>query len=208
VIPPLRNGDHLTLAEFERRRAARDDQKAELTDGVGYMTPPPTSAEHAEPHGHVIMWLGTYAAATPWTHIYYDVPIRLDERNEPRPDGVLTLDPRELVVEVAYSSASYDLHEKKEAYLRAGCLEYLVLLVEKAAVQIGFRNGRYLTVVVLRIHLGMEAPWSSSCEPRSGTGTGTGTDTGGWSEGSSGLRATGPSAPPSTRAPTRGTGRR
>jgi len=40
-IPPLENGDHLTRAEYERRyEASPEDVKAELIDGVVYMSSP------------------------------------------------------------------------------------------------------------------------------------------------------------------------
>jgi hypothetical protein len=42
----LQNGDHLTLAEFERRFDATPNlKKAELIEGVVYM-PPPVSVDH------------------------------------------------------------------------------------------------------------------------------------------------------------------
>ena len=42
-IPPLRNGDHLTVAEFERRYEAMPHvKKAELIEGVVYMPSPVT----------------------------------------------------------------------------------------------------------------------------------------------------------------------
>lgn len=69
--------------------------------------------------------------------------VRLDLDNEPQPDGVLFIEERlggqahlteddylegapELMVEVAASSAAYDLHDKKKAYRRNGIQEYIV----------------------------------------------------------------------------------
>jgi Uma2 family endonuclease len=45
-------------------------------------------------------------------------------------DGYITGAP-ELVAEIAASSASYDLHQKKRAYLRAGIQEYLVWIADE-----------------------------------------------------------------------------
>jgi Uma2 family endonuclease len=41
----------------------------------------------------------------------------------------------ELIVEIAASSASYDLHDKKRAYRRNGVQEYLVWLVAERTIQ-------------------------------------------------------------------------
>jgi Uma2 family endonuclease len=86
--------------------------------------------------------------------------VRLDLDNEPQPDlmlrvtgprgrsridadGYLTGAP-ELVVEVAASSVSYDLHQKLSAYRRNGVLEYLVLRAEDRAVDwFALRGGAY-----------------------------------------------------------------
>jgi hypothetical protein len=60
-IPPLRNGDRLTRAEFERRYAAMPGiKKAELVEGVVYMPSPVGTDEHAVPHADLITWLGFY----------------------------------------------------------------------------------------------------------------------------------------------------
>lgn len=69
--------------------------------------------------------------------------VRLDLDNEPQPDALLRLEPAagghsrvneddyiegapELIVEIAASSASYDLHEKLRVYRRNGVQEYVV----------------------------------------------------------------------------------
>ena len=50
-IPPLRNGDHLTREEFERRYSAMPELKrAELIEGVVYMPSPVRIDEHGSPH--------------------------------------------------------------------------------------------------------------------------------------------------------------
>ena len=85
--------------------------------------------------------------------------VYLDDQNEPQPDACLWRDepngPRlnpdgyiegapQLVVEVAASSASYDLHDKKEAYRRNGVREYVVWRVLNQAIDwFTLRDGRY-----------------------------------------------------------------
>src|SRR5438552_17989086 len=66
AIPPLQNGDHLTVAEFERRYEAMPEvKKAELINGVVYMGSPVTIDQHAEQHFDLIGWLYHYRAYTP-----------------------------------------------------------------------------------------------------------------------------------------------
>ena len=142
--PVLENGDRLTRAEFERRYEARPDlKKAELIEGVVHMPSPTRFAGHARPHAAVILWLGTYALATPGVQVSDNPTVRLDLDNEPQPDAALLVDPEaggqarvdeddyvegapELVAEIAASSASYDLHDKLHVYRRSGVREYLV----------------------------------------------------------------------------------
>jgi Uma2 family endonuclease len=143
-VPPLEAGDHLTRCEFERRYQARPDiKKAELIEGVVYMPSPVRAKSHGEPHSHIITWLGVYRAVTPGVQLLDNVTVRLDLDNEPQPDATLRIESGteghsriseddyiegapELIVEVAASSAAYDLHEKLRAYRRNGVQEYLV----------------------------------------------------------------------------------
>ncbi len=142
--PPLENGDRLTRREFERRYTARSDiKKAELIEGVAYIPLPVHFAGHGEPHVAILTWLGTYCAFTPGVRVADNATIRLDLDNEPQPDALLRIEPRagghsrlskddyvegtpELIVEIAASSATYDLHDKLRAYRRNGVQEYLV----------------------------------------------------------------------------------
>src|SRR5437660_1506240 len=85
-LPPLQNGDHLTGVEFERRLVAmRDDVKAELIDGVVYMTPP-VGFEHGDPHADLIFWLRSYTLVTPGVKVSDNATLRLDEKSRPQPD--------------------------------------------------------------------------------------------------------------------------
>ncbi len=143
TLPPLENGDRLTRAEFKRRyESMPNTKKAELIDGVVYM-PSPVRILHAEPHADVMTWLGNYRVATPGVRLGDNPTVRLDIDNEPQPDAALRIEsdkggkahaspdgyiegPPELVVEVALSSAAYDLHDKMRVYRRNGVQEYLV----------------------------------------------------------------------------------
>jgi Uma2 family endonuclease len=85
-------------------------------------------------------WLGVYQAFTPKVELGDNSTVRLDLDNEPQPDAVLLIDggqarvskddyiegAPELVVEIAASSAAYDLYDKKQVYRRNGVREYLV----------------------------------------------------------------------------------
>ncbi len=144
AIPPLESGDHLTRNEFERRYHAMPNlKKAELIEGVVYVPSPLRFESHAEPHGHLMTWLGTYQVMTPGTRLGDNPTVRLDLDNEPQPDAVLLIDEAaggqsrlgqdgyiegapELVVEIAASSTANDLHDKKNVYRRSGVREYLV----------------------------------------------------------------------------------
>lgn len=143
--PPLNPGDRLTRAEFERRYQAYPEiKKAELIEGVVYMPSPIRHQLHGRPHARMMTWLGFYWANTPGTDMSDNATVRLDLENEPQPDALLRLPqkssgrsrigdddylegPPELIVEIAASSAAYDLHDKKRAYARSGVQEYLVV---------------------------------------------------------------------------------
>jgi Uma2 family endonuclease len=152
AVPRLENGDRLTRVEFERRYDCMPENvKAELIDGVVYMASP-TKAEHGDPHALIDGWLTVYTSETPGTRASSNATLRLDELSEPQPDALLRVLPEnggrsrldeqgyvrggvELVCEVAASSVSYDLHQKKAVYQRHACLEYLVVLVHEGEVR-------------------------------------------------------------------------
>jgi Uma2 family endonuclease len=161
-LPPLNSGDRLSRAEFERRYQAQPEiQKAELIEGVVYMPSPIHYDKHADPHFDIIGWLAVYRAATPGVKGGDNATLRLDFENEPQPDALLRLEPEvggqslvteddylegipELIVEIAASSASYDLHDKRRAYARNGVPEYLVFLTyEKQVNWFVLREGVY-----------------------------------------------------------------
>ncbi|MCG8362870.1 MAG: Uma2 family endonuclease [Pseudanabaenales cyanobacterium] len=147
----LENGDRLTRIEFERRYAALPHlKKAELIEGVVYVASPVRVRRHGQPHSDIITWLGNYRSATPGVMVCDNTTVRLDADNEPQPDALLRLDESkggqsrisqddyiegapELILEIAASSASYDLHDKLRAYRRNGVKEYLVWLTQEQA---------------------------------------------------------------------------
>ena len=131
-IPPLESGDRLSRHEFERRYTAMPHiKKAELIEGIVYVASPLRFRSHGQPHGDLIVWLGNYKVSTRGVELGDNVTVRLDLDNEPQPDVVLLIDELggqariseddyvegapELVAEVAASSASNDLHDKKRA---------------------------------------------------------------------------------------------
>ncbi len=151
-VPELRAGDRLTRDEFERRYAAMPHvKKAELIEGVVYMGSPVRLDRHGQPHLALGYWLECYRATTPGLVAGDNSTVLLDLDNEPQPDLLLGLPehaggrshltaegyldgPPELVIEVAASSVSYDLHQKLHAYRRNGVQEYLVHRVEDGEV--------------------------------------------------------------------------
>jgi Uma2 family endonuclease len=153
VKPPLlQSGDHLSRAEFERRYQAHPEIKAELIEGVVYVSSPIRYKQHANPHYSIIGWLVAYNAATPGVEGGDNATLRLDLENEPQPDVVLRLSPAvggqsyvaeddylegipELIVEISASSASYDLHNKRRVYARNGVPEYLVVLAYERQIK-------------------------------------------------------------------------
>ena len=139
-ILPLENGDRLSRTEFERRYQAMPEQKkAELIEGRVYMASP-VRIIHGQPHAYIMGWLAVYHAATPGTQFADNTTVRLDTDNEPQPDALLRIEggqsqidvddyvrgAPELIVEIATSTASYDLQEKLQVYRRNGVQEYLV----------------------------------------------------------------------------------
>ena len=151
-VPELHNGDRLTRAEFERRYEAMPHlKKAELIEGVVHIMPSPVSDEdHGGPHFDLIGWLAFYRVMTPGIKGGDNSSLHLDLDNQPQPDAYLRILPEcggmsrlengyvkgpvELIAEVSASSASYDLHDKFNAYRRNGVKEYIVWRVLDEAI--------------------------------------------------------------------------
>jgi len=160
TVPPLENGDRLTRPEFERRYEAMPHlKKAELIEGVVYVGSPVRYTQHGKPEADVQIWLGTYRIGTLGTGSGGNSTVRLDLDNEPQPDILLRREvggssridadgyiegAPELVVEIAASSASYDLHDKLRAYRRNGVQEYVVWRVLDRRIDwLVLREGEY-----------------------------------------------------------------
>jgi len=139
-LPPLESGDRLTRPQFEWRYHAmpHNNRKAELIEGIVYMASPLRYESHGKPHAMIMAWLSAYWVATSGVDLADNTTVRLDSDNEPQPDALLRLEKGqswisdddyvepELIVEVAASSASYDLHDKLKIYRRNGVQEYIV----------------------------------------------------------------------------------
>ncbi|NBD16697.1 MAG: Uma2 family endonuclease [Cyanobacteria bacterium] len=163
--PILENGDRLSRYEFEQYYQKMPHlKKAELIEGKVYMASPLRFEPHAEPHANLIGWLWNYKIATPGVRLGDNATIKLDLDNEPQPDAVLLFDSNrggqtsideegyivgapEMVIEIAASSASIDLYEKKQVYRRNGVKEYLVWRVmEQQLDWFYLQQGNYLSV--------------------------------------------------------------
>jgi Uma2 family endonuclease len=159
----LEPGDHLTREEFHRRYLANPQiKKAELIDGVVYVPSPVRLRQHGRPHGLVMRWLSRYLGDRMDVTLADNTTVYLDDQSEVQPDTFLWVPEAggghetedgyfegspQLAIEVAASSASYDLHEKKEAYRQNGVGEYIVWRVLDEAID-WFRlvDGQYVLI--------------------------------------------------------------
>src|SRR5437867_3223686 len=86
----LESGDRLTREEFHRRYLERPDiKKAELVEGVVYVSSPVRFTHHGQPHGAVVGWLYAYAARVPGLLLGDNATVFLDDGNEVQPDVIL-----------------------------------------------------------------------------------------------------------------------
>jgi Uma2 family endonuclease len=147
----LEAGDHLDQATFHARYEAMPPNfRAELIGGIVFV-PSPLRLEHGESHALVIGWLTQYWSATPGTSVRDNATTILSDDSEPQPDAALVIEPGsggqtsvsedgyatgppELIVEVASSSESIDLHAKRRDYEQAGVLEYVVIVLRQRVV--------------------------------------------------------------------------
>lgn len=148
-VPPLQAGDRLTREEFERRWELHPEiKKAELIDGLVF-TEMSVSPRHGKPHSRLVGWLVAYETMHPELESMDNTTVRLPGENDLQPDVLLRRrvdgtstevedeaieGPPEFAAEVAASSASYDMHLKKEAYRRGGVQEYLVWQVYEGRI--------------------------------------------------------------------------
>ena len=151
-IPQLQPGDRLSRDEFERRyQAMSESTKAELIEGVVYMSSAVGYIQHGRPEHMLLLGLSFYELLTPGVSVVGTTTLRLDGDNVPQPDILMRLPERaggrsrvasdgylegapELVLEIAASSVSCDLHQKLAVYRRNGVREYLVHRVDDGAI--------------------------------------------------------------------------
>jgi Uma2 family endonuclease len=153
-VPLLHAGDHLPQREFHRRYEAYPDPSArfELIGGIVYMMTP-AGYDHSKGDYCITGLVFQYERATRGVEGGQNVTVILGESSEPQPDNILMVradyggrarirgkatryivGPPELVFEVAHSSLSIDLYEKRRDYGEGGVLEYLVLDVQRGQV--------------------------------------------------------------------------
>ena len=162
--PPLNSGDHLSRAEFHRRYGMYPEiKKAELIEGV-VIVGSPVHAQHSEPHADFNTVIGFYRAHTPGLRLADNQSVIIDEGSELQPDLCVRIESArggnvqkseeglyigapEFVVEVAASSAAYDLHSKLNVYRRNGVQEYLVLLAYEREMRFfRLKDGEFVLV--------------------------------------------------------------
>jgi len=160
TLPPLENGDHLDQKTFHARyEAMPEGTRAELIGGIVYMSSP-LKRPHGRMHKRASHWLTEYEDATPGTEGFDNATNILGEENEPQPDLCLLIAPdkggqtreeneyifggAELILEIASSTESIDLHRKRRDYEEAGVREYVVVVIRQARVfWFVSRNGRF-----------------------------------------------------------------
>jgi len=161
--PLLQHGARMKQPEFHRLYEAHPGpEKFELIGGMVYMASPVTWT-HGEPAAELAYLLGVYKHATPGVRLGQDATTILGEESEPQPDLTLRIDSAcggqsrvnddeyvegapELVAEIAYSSVSIDLNEKREDYEQAGVKEYLVVCIEEQELRwFDFTSGNEIT---------------------------------------------------------------
>lgn len=162
ALPPLENGDRLDQKTFHARyEAMPEETRAELIGGIVYMASP-LKPQHGRMHARIMHWLQEYADATLGTDALDNTTAILGEESEPQPDAYLIVLPErggqmrlnsedylegapELIIEVASSRESIDLHGKKDDYERAGVREYGVIALRQNQVfWFVARDGRFV----------------------------------------------------------------
>ena len=147
-IDELHSGDRMTREEFHCLYEQTPKHfKAELIGGIVYVASP-LSRRHGRSHSLMNYVLVTYEGRTPGVETLDNTTTFLAEDSEPQPDLSLRVKPDhggqsqnsadddyvvgapELVIEVAHSSKSIDLHAKRNDYARHVVKEYVVWIVK------------------------------------------------------------------------------
>ncbi len=151
-VPPLEQGDCLNASEFLRRYDFTPDlKKAELINGVVYMSAAVRVDQHAEPDSFIQGLLFYYASKTRGVRSLTNGIVRLSPDNVVQPDAALRIlselggqsrigtdgylrGAPEFVAEVSASTVSIDARQKLQLYRQAGVREYLLWRVRDNAV--------------------------------------------------------------------------
>jgi len=124
-----------------------EDFRAELIGGIVYVASP-LKRRHGTNHVCLTTVFGTYEGNTPGVEAGDNATILLGDKGEPQPDLYLRILPEfggqsrtteddyvagapELHAEIALTSRSIDLNQKRVDYARYGVLEYLVVCVRE-----------------------------------------------------------------------------
>ncbi len=143
----LESGARYSQAEFHALyEHAPAREKWELIGGRAYRASP-LGVVHGEAQPKFSCVLSIFAAKTPGVRLLESVTTILGRDSEVQPDLSVLIEPAaggrtkqrglyidggpELAVEIAYSSASIDLGDKKLDYFRAGVEEYAVLVLRE-----------------------------------------------------------------------------
>jgi Uma2 family endonuclease len=163
ALPGLEAGDHLDQPTFHRLyEASPPGFRAELIEGV-VIVPSPTRPDHGDIQTAIVGITWVYRAGTQGVHAYDNSTVLLPPVDEPQPDAIVVIKPEfggltrfengyltgppELVIEVAASSVSYDLHSKYRMYERTGIQEYAVAVVGRKEVRwFAAENGRFMPI--------------------------------------------------------------
>lgn len=161
AIPLLSSGDRMNQPDFHARYLkCPANEKWELVGGIVYMASP-LGLTHSLYDGEVGLILELYRCSTPGVQVLHGATAILGMASEPQPDLGLRIEPEyegrsrtvkdyvegppELLVEIAHSTRSLDLHQKRVDYQRAGVLEYLVVATEEPELHwFDFRTSRKL----------------------------------------------------------------
>jgi len=163
TLPPLVAGERLDQPTFhERYEAMPEGTWAELVGGVVYM-PSPVRNEHGDFDDDVAYWICHYKRFTKGLRSGKNSTVILDEIGETQPDGHLRIPQQlggqtriergyivgapELIIEIARSSRSYDLSQKKADYERAGAREYVVVELDPNRFHWFIRRGTRFAVL-------------------------------------------------------------
>lgn len=161
----LESGDHLDQPAFHRLyEATPEDFRAELIEGVVIL--PPRLTAH---HGHILATVNGlfchYRLATAGVRSLARVTVLLPPDSEPEPDCSLIIEhecggqtrvedrylvgPPELVIVVATSGVSCDVHSKYRMYEKVGVREYVVAVLKERDVRwFASRKGRFVPLAV------------------------------------------------------------